>query len=123
LRLQRPVDHRIHPFDEQAAREHEFGRVEFRSRANWPAYDRNPKDPSVGMRYASVLTMGGRSSQALAVMQQVAIHNPTDRTVLAAYGKALAGGGQFDKALDAIRAGANARPARLAIAVRRGRHS
>jgi Flp pilus assembly protein TadD len=58
--------------------------------------------PSVGMRYASVLTMGGRSSQALAVMQQVAIHNPTDRTVLAAYGKALAGGGQFDKALDAI---------------------
>jgi Tfp pilus assembly protein PilF len=67
------------------------------------AYDRNPKDATIGMHYASVLTMGGRSSQALAVMQQVAIHNPTDRTVLAAYGKALAGGGQFDKALDAIR--------------------
>ena len=67
------------------------------------AYDRNPKDAAVGMKYASVLTMGGRSEQALAVMQQVAIHNPTDRTGLAAYGKALAGAGQFDKALDAIR--------------------
>jgi len=66
------------------------------------AYDRNPKDAGVGMKYASVLTMGGRSDQALAVMQQVAIHNPTDRMVLAAYGKALAGAGQFDKALDAI---------------------
>lgn len=66
------------------------------------AYDRNPKDAAVGMKYASVLTMGGRSEQALAVMQQVAIHNPTDRTVLAAYGKALAGAGHFDKALDAI---------------------
>ncbi|WP_394691242.1 tetratricopeptide repeat protein [Hoeflea sp.] len=67
------------------------------------AYDRNPKDAAIGMHYASVLTMGGRSTQALAVMQQVAIHNPTDRTVLAAYGKALAGDGQLDKALDAIR--------------------
>ncbi|MEQ8308415.1 MAG: tetratricopeptide repeat protein [Hoeflea sp.] len=67
------------------------------------AYDRNPKDPAVGMKYASVLTMSGRATQALAVMQQVAIHNPTDRTVLAGYGKALAGAGQFDKALDAIR--------------------
>jgi Flp pilus assembly protein TadD len=66
-------------------------------------YDRNPKDAAVGMKYASVLTMGGRVfEQALAVMQQVAIHNPTDRTVLAAYGKALAGAGQFEKALDAI---------------------
>ncbi|OCW58078.1 tetratricopeptide repeat protein [Hoeflea olei] len=67
------------------------------------AYDRNPKDPAVGMQYASVLTMGGRADQALAVMQQVAIHNPNNRTVLAAYGKALAGVGQFDKALDAIK--------------------
>ncbi|MDP2732129.1 MAG: tetratricopeptide repeat protein, partial [Hoeflea sp.] len=66
------------------------------------AYDKNPKDAAVGMKYASVLTMGGRSEQALAVMQQIAIHNPTDRAVLAAYGKALAGAGQFDKALDAI---------------------
>ena len=66
------------------------------------AYDRNPKDAAVGMQYASVLTMGGRAEQALAVMQQIAIHNPSDRTVLAAYGKALAGAGQFDKALDAI---------------------
>ena len=33
------------------------------------AYDKNPKDAAVGMKYASVLTMGGRSDQALAVMQ------------------------------------------------------
>lgn len=67
------------------------------------AYDRNTKDPSTGMKYASVLTMSGRSEQALAVMQQVAIHNPNNRTVLAAYGKALAGAAQFEKALGAIR--------------------
>lgn len=67
------------------------------------AYDRNPKDPGVGMQYAEILRMSGRNDQALAVMQQVAIHNPTDRTVLAAYGKALAGAGQLQQALDAIR--------------------
>lgn len=66
------------------------------------AYDRDPKNAAVGMKYASVLTMSGRAEQALAVMQQVAIHNPTDRTVLAAYGKALAGAGQLEQALDAI---------------------
>lgn len=66
------------------------------------AYDRNPRDATVGMRYASVLTMAGRNDQALAVMQQIAIHNPENRDVLAAYGKALAGMGDFEKALDAI---------------------
>ena len=67
------------------------------------AYDRNPRDATVGIRYANVLTMAGRNDQALAVMQQVAIHNPEDRDVLAAYGKALAGAGDFEKALGAIR--------------------
>jgi len=66
------------------------------------AYERSPKDAATGMRYASMLMMGGRNEQALAVMQQVTIHNPTDRTVLAAYGKALAAAGQLEKALDAI---------------------
>lgn len=66
------------------------------------AYDKSPKEAAIGMKYASVLRMTGKNDQALAVMEQVAIHNPTDRNVLAAYGKALAGAGQFDKALDAI---------------------
>lgn len=66
------------------------------------AYERNPKDPTIGMRYASMLRMAGRNDQALAVMRQVAIHNPTNRDVLAAYGKALAGAGHLQKALDAI---------------------
>lgn len=67
------------------------------------AYETNPKNADTGMSYASMLRMSGKNDQALAVMQQVAIHNPTDRTVLAAYGKALAAAGQLDKALDAIR--------------------
>jgi hypothetical protein len=48
------------------------------------AYERSPKDKSVGMNYASVLMMTGKNTQALAVMQQIAIANPADRDVLAA---------------------------------------
>ena len=66
------------------------------------AYERNPKDRSTGLAYANVLRMTGRNSQALAVMQQVAIANPTDREVLAAYGKAQAGAGQLEQALTTI---------------------
>ena len=66
------------------------------------AYEKNPKDPQVGMNYASVLRMNGRNDQALAVMQQVAINNPNNREVLAAYGKAQAAAGQLQQALDTI---------------------
>ena len=66
------------------------------------AYEKNPKDPQVGMNYASVLRMNGRNDQALAVMQQVAIGNPSNREVLAAYGKAQAAAGQLQQALDTI---------------------
>lgn len=67
------------------------------------AYERDPKNAATGMKYAEMLRMSGRNDQALAVMQQVAIHNPTDRTVLAAYGKSLAGAGELQKALEIIR--------------------
>lgn len=67
------------------------------------AYKSNPKDKAVGINYATVLRMTGRNDQALAVMQQVAIHHPTDRDVLASYGKAQASAGQLDRALDTIR--------------------
>lgn len=66
------------------------------------AYVRDPKDRDVGLRYASILSMTGKSSQALAVMQQVAIAHPADREVLAAYGKAQAAAGQLDQALATI---------------------
>ncbi len=67
------------------------------------AYEKNPQDRNTGLAYASILRMTGRDEQALAVMQQVAIHHPEDREVLAAYGKAQAAVGQFDMALKSIR--------------------
>lgn len=66
------------------------------------AYERNPKDARTGMNYANLLMMTGKSTQALAVMQQIAIANPADRNVLAAYGKAQAGAGQLEQALSTI---------------------
>ncbi|CZT33695.1 tetratricopeptide repeat protein [Rhizobium sp. 9140] len=63
------------------------------------AYEKNPKDRTVGLNYANVLRMTGRNDQALAVMQQVAIQYPADREVLAAYGKSQAAAGQLDQAL------------------------
>lgn len=66
------------------------------------AYEKNPRDPITGVNYANLLRMNGRDTQALAVMQQVAIANPGDRNVLAAYGKAQAAAGQFQQALDTI---------------------
>jgi Flp pilus assembly protein TadD len=67
------------------------------------AYEKTPKEKSVGLNYAAALQMAGRNDQSLAVMQQVAIAHPKDRSVLAAYGKALAAAGDLDKALDTIR--------------------
>lgn len=66
------------------------------------AYERNPKDRNTGLNYANMLRMAGRNEQALAVMQQVAIHFPSDREVLAAYGKSQAAAGQLEQALDTI---------------------
>ncbi len=66
-------------------------------------YNKNPKSKEVGLGFASVLRMTGRSDQALAVMQQMVIHHPEDRQVLAAYGKALASTGNLEKALKIIK--------------------
>lgn len=67
------------------------------------AYEKNPKDRTVGLGYANVLRMTGRNSQSLAVMQQMAIAYPSDREILAAYGKAQASAGQLEEALSTIR--------------------
>lgn len=66
------------------------------------AYEKSPKDRNAGLNYANLLRMTGKNSQALAVMQQVAINFPTDREVLAAYGKAQASAGQLEQALATI---------------------
>ncbi len=66
------------------------------------AYARDPKNKEIGLRYATVLGMTGKTAQALAVMQQVAIAHPADRDVLAAYGKAQAAAGQLEQALATI---------------------
>lgn len=66
------------------------------------AYDKNPRNPIIGVNYATLLRMSRRDAQALAVMQQVAIANPNDRSVLAAYGKAQAAAGQFQQALNTL---------------------
>ncbi len=65
-------------------------------------YQRDPKNKSVAMAYASILRFNNLNEQALAVMRKTAIIHPEDRQVLAAYGKALAGAGEFTAALDAI---------------------
>ena len=65
-------------------------------------YAKNPKDRDAGLQYATVLRMTGKTTQALAVMRQVAILYPADREVLAAYGKAQAAGGELQQALGTI---------------------
>ena len=66
-------------------------------------YEKAPKDKIIGLQFATALRTTGRNDQALAVMQQVAIHHPEDRQVLAAYGKAQAGAGQLETALQTVR--------------------
>lgn len=65
-------------------------------------YQRDPKNKSVAMAYASILRLNNMNEQSLAVMRKTAIIHSEDRQVLAAYGKSLAGAGQFTAALDAI---------------------
>ena len=67
------------------------------------AYERNREDKATGMQFAELLAAAGRSDQALAVMQQMAIKHSEDRDVLAAYGKAQAGAGDMQGALRSIR--------------------
>ncbi len=78
------------------------------------AYDRAPRDRTIGLNYANVLRMNGKNTQALAFMQQIAIANPNDRGVLAAYGKAQAAAGQLEQALATINR-AQTRTARLRL--------
>lgn len=65
-------------------------------------YEKNPKNAATATRYAQILQMTGKNEQALAVMQQAAIHNPDNRQILADYGKAQASAGKLQDALQTI---------------------
>ena len=65
-------------------------------------YDANPKDKVVAMTYARALHGLDQNTQAVAVLQNIAIQNPTDMEVLGAYGKALADAGRLTEAADIL---------------------
>jgi Flp pilus assembly protein TadD len=65
-------------------------------------YDANRADKNTALTYAKALHALGQNTQAVAVLQGLAIQNPEDMQVLAAYGKALADAGQLKEAGDIL---------------------
>jgi Flp pilus assembly protein TadD len=65
-------------------------------------YRKNPTDAEVAIRYADALRATGQRAQAVAVLEQAAIHNPRNRALLGAYGRALADAGSFKQALEVL---------------------
>jgi len=62
----------------------------------------NPKDVDAALHYGGALRASGQRSQAVAVLEQVAIGNPNNKAVLAGYGRALADNGNFQQAFDVL---------------------
>src|SRR5262249_3296185 len=62
----------------------------------------NPNDPVAAINYAQALRASGQRSQAVAVLEQVALNNPKNTAVLGAYGRALADAGNYQQALDVL---------------------
>lgn len=65
-------------------------------------YDANRSDKNTALTYAKSLHALGQNTQAVAVLQGLAIQNPEDMQVLSAYGKALADAGQLKQAADIL---------------------
>jgi len=65
-------------------------------------YRSDPNDLRLAMRYARALRATDQKSQAVAVLQQAALHNPKDLAVLAAYGKSLADAGRYQEASEVL---------------------
>ncbi len=65
-------------------------------------YDANRKDKTTALTYARALLALNQTSQAVAVLQGLAIQYPEDMKVLAAYGKALADAGRLQEANDIL---------------------
>src|SRR5882724_1719802 len=62
----------------------------------------NPKDVDAALHYGGALRASGQRSQAVAVLEQLAIGNPNNKAVLAGYGRALADNGNFQQAFDVL---------------------
>ena len=74
-----------------------------RSAEGWAErYRANPADPGTAINYAQALRANGQRSQAVAVLEQAAIHNPKHMAVLGAYGRALADVGNYKQALEVL---------------------
>ncbi len=65
-------------------------------------YRANPTDKTAGLNYAKALRALTQYSQAVAVLENLAIRNASDLDVLAAYGKALADAGRLQEAAEVL---------------------
>lgn len=65
-------------------------------------YRANPKDPAAAINYAQALRGLGQRAQAVAVLEQAAIHNASNMELLGAYGRALADVGNHEQALEVL---------------------
>lgn len=65
-------------------------------------YDRSPTDRKKALAYAAALRALGRTAQALAVLEALAVANPGDREVLSAYGKVLVDAGRSAQAEEVL---------------------
>jgi len=65
-------------------------------------YDANPRDKANTLTYARALRALSRHSEAVAVLQGLAIHYPHDHEVLGAFGKSLADAGRLAEAADVL---------------------
>ena len=74
-----------------------------RSAEGWgERYRANPADPEAAINFAQALRANGQRSQAVAVLEQAAMHNPKHMAVLGAYGRALADVGNYKQALEIL---------------------
>ena len=67
-----------------------------------PQYRADPSNAQVALRYAQALRATGQSAQAVAILEQLSIHNPANKAVLGEYGRALADAGQYEQALSVL---------------------
>lgn len=65
-------------------------------------YRADPKNPEAAIRYAQALRATDQRAQAVAVLEQTAVHHPENKALLGAYGRALADIGQYSQALDVL---------------------
>ena len=65
-------------------------------------YRANPRDAEAGIKYAQALRGIGQRAQAVAVLEQVSMHNADNMVLAGAYGRALADAGKHEQALEVL---------------------